>query len=70
MELDLILAHFFQFQVLIRVKMPLFLEIIWADLYLANNKNKDNLIFGKGQTKGLDNTSLTAVAEYSISFSR
>ena len=36
----------------------------------ANNKKKDILILGKGQTKGLDNTSLTAEAEYSITFSR
>ena len=35
----------------------------------ANNKNKDILILGKGQTKGLDNISLTAEAEYSINFS-
>ena len=26
----------------------------------ANNKSKDILILGKGQTKGLDNASLTA----------
>ena len=26
----------------------------------ANNKNKDILILGKGETKGLDNTTLTA----------
>ena len=36
----------------------------------ANNKNKDILINGKGQTQGLDNNSLTAEAEYSINFSR
>ena len=36
----------------------------------VNNKNKDILILGKGETKGLDNTSLTAEATYSISFSR
>ena len=36
----------------------------------ANNKNKDILILGKGQTKGLDNAVLTAEAEYSINFSR
>ena len=36
----------------------------------ANNKNKDILIIGKGLTKGLDNTSLTAEAENSINFSR
>ena len=36
----------------------------------ANNKNKNILIFGKRQTKGLDNTSLTTEAGYSINFSR
>ena len=36
----------------------------------ANNKNKNILILGKGQTKGLDNTSLTAEAKYSNNFSR
>ena len=36
----------------------------------ANNENKDILIFGKGQTKGLDNTSLIAEAEYFINFLR
>ena len=36
----------------------------------ANNKNKDILILGKGQRKGLDNTSVIAEAEYSINFSR
>ena len=36
----------------------------------ANNENKYILILGKGQTKGLSNTSLTAEAEYFIRFSR
>ena len=36
----------------------------------ANNKNRDILILGKGQANELDNTSLTAEAEYSINFSR
>ena len=36
----------------------------------ANNKNKNIVILGKGQTKGLDNTSLTAEAEHSLNFSR
>ena len=31
----------------------------------ANNKNKDILILGKGQTQGSDNTTLTLEAEYS-----
>ena len=33
-------------------------------------KNKDFLILGKGVTQGLDDTTLTAEAQYSISFSR
>ena len=36
----------------------------------ANNKNKDILILGKGQTQGLHNTRLKAEAEYSINFLR
>ena len=36
----------------------------------ANNKNKNILILFKGQTKELENTPLTAKAEYSINFSR
>ena len=35
-----------------------------------DNKNKDILILGKGSTQGLDNTTLTAEAEYCINFSR
>ena len=34
------------------------------------NKTKDILIIGKGPTKGLDNPSLIAKAQYSINFSR
>ena len=33
------------------------------------NKNRDILILGKGITQGLDNTTLTVEAEYSINFS-
>ena len=36
----------------------------------ANNKNKDILILGKGQAQGLDNTTITAEAEYPINSSR
>ena len=36
----------------------------------TDNKNKDILILGKGPTQGLDDTTLTEQAEYSISFSR
>ena len=36
----------------------------------TNNENKDILILGKLQTKGLHNTTLTAEAEYYFNFSR
>ena len=35
-----------------------------------DNKTKDILIIGEGPTQGLDNTTLTAEAEYSIIYSR
>ena len=35
-----------------------------------NNKKKDILILSKGSTQGLDDTTLTAEAQYSINFSR
>ena len=35
-----------------------------------DNKEKDILIFGKGPTQWLDDTTLTAEAQYSINFSR
>ena len=37
---------------------------------IIDNKNKDNLILGKGPAQRLDNTTLTAKSEYSINFSR
>ena len=36
----------------------------------TDNKNKDIFVLGNGATRGLDNTKLTAEAEYSINFSR
>ena len=36
----------------------------------ANIRNKDILILGKGETQGLDNTTLTVEAECPINFSR
>ena len=35
-----------------------------------DNKKKDILILGKGSTQGLENTTLTAEAVYSINLSR
>ena len=34
------------------------------------NKNKDILILGEGPTQGLDDTTLTAEANYSINFTK
>ena len=36
----------------------------------VDNKNKDILILGQGPTQGLDDTTLTAEAIYSINFTR
>ena len=36
----------------------------------ANNRSKNILISGKGQTQGVDNITLTEQAEYFINFSR
>ena len=36
----------------------------------TNNKNKNILILGKGPTQGIDDTTITAEAEYSINLSR
>ena len=36
----------------------------------TNDKNKNILILGKGPTQGIDDTTLTAEAEYSINLSR
>ena len=35
-----------------------------------DKKGKNNLILGKGPKQGLDDTTLTAEAQYSINFSR
>ena len=35
-----------------------------------DNKKKDILILGIGRTQGLDDTTITAEAQYSINFSR
>ena len=53
MELDLILIHFFQFQILIGGKNVIIFGVDMSSSVHANNKNKDILILGKGQTQGL-----------------
>ena len=46
---------------------------VWVDISSSvhiENKGKDLLIPGKGPTQGLDDTTLTTEAQYSINFSR
>ena len=68
MKMDLVLA---QFPVFDWGKNTFIFGVDMSSSVHANDKNKDTLILGKGQTKGLDNTSLIAQAEeYFINFSR
>ena len=66
MELDLILVHFFQFQILI--KNAIIFRVDMSSSVHIDNRNKDILILGEGPTQGLDDTILAAEAEYSINF--
>ena len=70
MKLDLIPVHFFQFQILIGVKNVVTFAVDLSSSVHIDNKNKDILILSKRPTKGLDDTKLTAEAEYSINFSK
>ena len=54
LALDLILVHFFYFQILIRVKMLLFFGVAHNSSDYIDNKNIDILVLGKGPTQGLD----------------
>ena len=47
----------------------LFLELMWAHLCVLIIK-KGILILGKGPTKGIDGTTITAEAEYPINFTQ
>ena len=68
MEFDLIVVHIFQSQILIWVKMLFFFGVDVISSVHANNKNKDILILGKRETKGLNNTLLTTEAKYLLHF--
>ena len=62
MILDLLRVHFFHFQILIVAKMSLLLKLIWAHQFI--------LIIDQSPNEGLDDTTLTGEAQYSINFSR
>ena len=51
-------------------KNVIIFEVDMSSSVHIDNKNKDILILGKGPTQGLDDTTLTAEAPYSINFSR
>ena len=55
MVLNLILVHFFHLQILIGVKMLLFLEQTVVHQCILLEKK---LVFGEGPTEGLDDTTL------------
>ena len=57
---------FFHFQILTVV----ILGVDNSSSVHIDNKKKDILVSGKGPTQGLDDTTITVEAEYSINFSR
>ena len=69
MVFDLILAHFFHFQILIWRKNSIILRVDNSSLVNIDNKEKDISVLSKCPTQGLDNT-IIAEAEYSINSSR
>ena len=50
--------------------MLLFLELMWAHLYILIIREKYILILSEGPTQGLDDTTLTAEAIYPINFTQ
>ena len=69
MVFDLILVHFFLFQISIGSKNATILTVANSSLVNIDNKKKDVSVLGKGLTQGLDDT-IIAEAEYSINSSR
>ena len=69
MVFDLILVHFFLFQISIGSKNATILRVANSSLVKIDNKKKDVSVLGKGLTQGLDDT-IIAEAEYSINSSR
>lgn len=67
--LDLILVHIFHFQILIAVKLLLFLRETVVQQCILSIKN-DISGLGKGPTRGFGDTTITEEAEYSTNFSK
>ena len=69
--LELILVQVFQLQTLIGVNKNVFIfGVDNSPSVYIDNKEKNILALGKGLTQGLEDTTTTAEAEYSINFSR
>ena len=63
-------SSLFWIPIVCRVENAIIFGVDKSSSVYTNNENKDILIFGKGETRALDNTTLTAQEEYSINFSR
>ena len=70
MVLDSIRIQSFHYLTVARVKMSFFFGVDMSSSMYIDNTEKDILILGKGSTQALDDTTLTAEAQYSMSFSR
>ena len=68
--LNSILVQNFHYLTVAYVRMSLFLKLMWTHLWILIIRKKDTLILGLGPTQGLDDTTLTAEAQYSSNFSR
>ena len=69
MVLNLILVHFFNFQILIRGKNTIIFGVSnTSSMHIDNKKNI--LVLGKDPTQGLDDFAITATVEYSMYCSR
>ena len=65
----MILVQNFHWLTVVWVGMLLFLDLIWVYQFVLIIK-KNILILGEGPTQGLDDTTLTTEAEYSINFTQ
>ena len=70
MAKELMYVHNFHGQMVVYLKMLLFLEliIVLLRMLIIRKIKKDILVLGDGPTKGLDDTTITADANYSINF--
>ena len=69
MVLDSIRVQNYHYLTVARVKNVIIFGVDLSSSVHIDNKGKDILILGIGPTQGLDDTTLTAEAQYSINFS-